>query len=107
MFIDRRNSFGSKSLVPNRGVLDVRAGPLPPRDHGSGHGADAPRIIGVHVIVDGPIVTFIVANETALSVYVYPQQQASTRVAFWASGTAAGATAHASADVWQLRSVIG
>eukprot|EP01051_Picozoa_sp_SAG22_P008310 SAG22_NODE_626_length_8433_cov_43.291097_2_plen_652_part_00 len=107
-FIDRRNSSGPKPLVPNRGLLDVRAGPLPPPapDRRSA-GAPGPRSIGVHVIVDGPIVNFIVGNETALSVYVYPQLESSASVAFWASGSAAGAAVRASADVWQLRSVFG
>jgi hypothetical protein len=48
-------------------------------------------------------VTFIVSNETALSVYVYPQLQSSAGVALWSSGTGDGATVHASAEVWQLQ----
>ena len=94
----------------------MRAGLLPPDHSSSAEGmaegavdgtrtADGTRTIHVHVIVDGPIVTFIVSNETALSVYVYPQLQSSGGVALWSSGTGAGATVRASADVWQLRSV--
>jgi sucrose-6-phosphate hydrolase SacC (GH32 family) len=101
-FVDRSQSSGPKPLVPNRAILDVRAGLLPP-DHS--RAAGSPRTIGIHVIVDGPIVTFIVANETALSVYVYPQLQSSAGAALWASSTGAGAAVRASADVWQLRSV--
>jgi hypothetical protein len=96
----------------------VSAGLLPPdRSSGSnspegvaaeGNG-NGTRTIEIHVIVDGPIVTFIVSNETALSVFVYPQLQSSDGVALWSSaGTGAagaGATVRASADVWQLRSV--
>ena len=56
-------------------------------------------MVDIHVIVDGPIVTFIVSNETALSVYVYPQLQSSGGVALWSSGTVTGdgAAVHASA----------
>jgi len=101
-FIDRLNSSGPNPLVPNRGLLDVRAGLLPSDRSNS---TDGTRMIDIHVIVDGPIVTFIVANETALSVYVYPQLQSSGGVALWWRGTTTGAAVHASADVWQLRSV--
>ena len=117
-FVDRLNSSGANPLVPNRGLLDVRAGLLPPDRSSSSNspeGAAAEgngnrtRTIEIHVIVDGPIVTFIVSNETALSVFVYPQLQSSEGVALWSSaGTGAagaGATVRASADVWQLRSV--
>ena len=113
-FVDRRNSSGPHPLVPSRGVLDVRAGPLPP-PQGSAEGEAATpttRTVGIHVIVDGPIVTFIVCNETALSVYVYPQLPSSGGVGLWASGfgpvfgagAGAGTGVRASADVWRLRS---
>jgi hypothetical protein len=102
-YVDRRNSSGPTPLVPSRGVLDVRAGLLPPAQQSV---ADAKgsiaRTIHIHVFVDGPIVTFIVCNETALSVYVYPQLQTSGGVGLWSSG-GTGAV-RASADVWQLRS---
>jgi hypothetical protein len=55
------------------------------------------------VFVDGPIVTFVACNETALSVYVYPQHELSGGVALWATGAETGAV-RGSADVWQLRS---
>ena len=79
-FVDRMNSSGANPLVPNRGLLDVRAGLLPP-DHSSS--SDGTRTIAIHVIVDGPIVTFIVSNETALSVYVYPQLQSLDQEQWW------------------------
>ena len=56
----------------------MRAGLLPPPLSSSAEGvADGTRTIDIHIMVDGPIVTFIVSNETALSVYmyVYPQLQ--------------------------------
>ena len=106
-FVDRMNSSGASPLVPNRGILDMRAGLLPPlRNSSSGEGAaDGTRVVNIHVIVDGPIVSVIVLNETALSVYVYPQLQSSGGVALWSSGTGTGTAVHASVDVWPLRSV--
>ena len=47
-FIDRRNSSGAKPLVPSKGVLDVRAGLLPPPVAASGGG----RVVTIHAIVD-------------------------------------------------------
>ena len=52
----------------------------------------------------GPIVTYIVDNETALSVYVYPQRNSSAAVGLWAGG---GAKVQASAEAWELRSPFG
>ena len=47
-FIDRRNSSGAKPLVPSKGVLDVRAGLLPPPVAAGGRG----RVVTIHAIVD-------------------------------------------------------
>ena len=66
------NSGGAEPFVPSTGLLDTRAGPLPPARNGSGGGGQA-RVVEIHAFVDGPVLTFIVDNETALSVYVYPQ----------------------------------
>ena len=52
----------------------------------------------------GPIVTYIVDKETALSVYVYPQLNSSAAVSLWAGG---GAKVQASAEAWLLRSPFG
>ena len=68
IFIDRLNSSGPSPLVPNRGLLDVRAVLVPPDRSNSTDGTRNGRMVDIHVIVDGPIVTFIVSNETALSV---------------------------------------
>eukprot|EP01046_Picozoa_sp_COSAG06_P032107 COSAG06_NODE_3184_length_5718_cov_20.414842_4_plen_55_part_00 len=48
--------------------------------------------------------TYIVDNETAMSVYVYPQLNSSGAVGVWAGG---GAKVKASAEAWQLRSPFG
>jgi sucrose-6-phosphate hydrolase SacC (GH32 family) len=98
VFMDRRNSSGTKPFVASRGVLDVRAGLLPTTLQNRNGGAT---VIDMHAIVDGPIVTFIVGNETALSAFVYPQLASSVHVALWSSVDGA---VRASADVWQLRS---
>lgn len=104
VFIDRRNSSGMNPLVPSRGVLDVRAGLLPaPATSEALSPPAGGRIIEIHAFVDGPIVTFIASNETALSVYVYPQLESSGDVALWTTCAETGAV-RGSADVWQLRS---
>lgn len=80
-FADRPNSSGANPHEPNRELLDVCAGLLLPDQSSSrstsGAAADGTRMIDVHVIVDGPIVTFIVSNAAVLSVYVCPQLQSS------------------------------
>ena len=58
------------------------------------------RVLRIHAYVDGPIVTAIVDDETALSVYVFPQQDGSDGVALWCNGTGAAVTA--SIDLWGL-----
>ena len=58
----------------------------------------APRVFELHAYVDGPIVTMIVNNETAISAYVYPQRNESIGVAAWASDTVDAA----SVDAWEL-----
>ena len=73
-------------------------GLLPPRRELTS--AMANRTFELHAYIDGPIVTMIVSNETALSVYVYPQRNESIGVAAWASGIVAAA----SVDVWELAS---
>ena len=95
-YIDRSLSSGSVPLLPEQ--ADVRAGLLPPR--GELTSAKANRTFELHAYIDGPIVTMIVSNETALSVYVYPQRNESIGVAVWASGIVAAA----SVDVWELAS---
>eukprot|EP01046_Picozoa_sp_COSAG06_P032106 COSAG06_NODE_3184_length_5718_cov_20.414842_3_plen_261_part_00 len=54
-FIDRRNSSGAKPLVPSKGVLDVRAGVLPPPVAASGGG----RVVTIHAIVDVRQLAFV------------------------------------------------
>ena len=49
--------------------------------------------------------TYIVDNETAMSVYVYPQLNSSGAVGVWVGG--GGAKVTASAEAWQLRSPFG
>ena len=72
------NSGGAEPFVPSTGLLDTRAGPLPPARNGSGgsrlggDGGGQARV-EINAFVDGPVLTFIVDNETVLSVYVYPQ----------------------------------
>ena len=81
---------------------DTRAGPLvaTPARHGSVH---------FHIIVDGPIVTVIVNNRTALTVSVLPRDE-SVAVAFFAttrSSSVAGGLATAplfDIDAWNLQS---
>ena len=93
-YIDRSLSSGPAPLLPEQ--ADVRAGLLPPPREQTG--AKPTRMFELHAFVDGPIVTMIVCNETALSVYVYPQHNESIAVAVWASGIVAAA----SVDVWEL-----
>ena len=90
-YIDRTLSSGPSPLLPEQ--ADVRAGLLPPPSDPNGT-----RTFELHAYVDGPIVTMIVSNETALSVYVYPQLNESVAVAIWASGTVEAA----GADAWVL-----
>lgn len=72
------NSGGAEPFVPSTGLLDTRAGPLPPARNGSGGsrlggGGGGQAHVEINAFVDGPVLTFIVDNETALSVNVYPQ----------------------------------
>jgi hypothetical protein len=117
VYVDRRLSSGAEPFIPSTGLLDTRAGPLPPARNGSGGGGQA-RVVEIHAFVDGPVLTFIVDNETALSVYVYPQLPNSTRVALWAnasgaSSSAAGlpgggsGTVFGTLEAWALRSPFG
>lgn len=85
VFVDRTLSSG--------GALDtdIRAGPWPNASHGS---------VQLHAYVDRSIVSFIVDNRTALSVWVHPTQgAASAGVALFASSP--GVVANKLA-VWQL-----
>ena len=94
-YIDRTLSSGRSPLLLEQ--ADVRAGLLPPPPNGTA----ATRVFELHAYVDGPIVTMIVNNETAISAYVYPQRNESIGVAAWASGTVEAA----SVSAWELAAV--
>ena len=57
-------------------------------------------MVDVHAIIDGCILTCIVSNSTAISVYVYPQLNSSSGVVLF--GNSSGGV-WASAEVWLLR----
>ena len=103
-YVYRNMSSGQTPLVAN--TLDTRAGPLPPHQGANG---GVTRTVRVHAIIDGCIVTFIVDNQTAISVFVYPQLPSSDSVGIWAFGGAEQADTYipvqASVRAWQLASV--
>lgn len=86
-YVDRTQSSGGLKDA------DVRAGPW--------HGAnkDTGGTVSVHAYVDHSLVTFIVDNRTAFSVWVHPQKNTSTSVSLFASE--AGVVAR-SIDIWTL-----
>jgi hypothetical protein len=90
VYIDRRNSS------TNRTDFDVRAGPMPTSLATTGQ-------LSFHAYVDHSLVTVIVENQTALTVWVHPASAKSTGVAlFTASGE--GVTLE-SMEVFELNGV--
>lgn len=80
--------------------FDVRAGPMPTTLAAAGE-------LHLHAYVDHSLVTVIVENQTALTVWVHPVSAESTGVAlFSAGGEGAGAGVMlAEMAVWELDSV--
>jgi sucrose-6-phosphate hydrolase SacC (GH32 family) len=84
---------------------DIRAGPWPTEPaHAAGYKAlaEGPKTVSLHMYVDHAIVTLIVNNQTAFSVWAHPSNSRSTGVAIWAEKPGMGVAAE-SLSVWQLR----
>jgi len=94
--IDRRNSSARFTDT------DVRAGPMPPT-------LSTPGELRFHAYVDHSIVTVIVENQTALTVWVHPVSPNSTSVGLFNAGgnSTSGSTPPVLEvlEVWQLASV--
>ena len=104
VFIDRRNSSAKHTDA------DIRAGPMPKTLATAGE-------VQFHAYVDHSIVTVLVENQTALTVWVHPSAANSTGLALFrnaavaadvgsdGSGGRTGATTLTEMKVWRLNKV--
>ena len=101
------NSGGAEPFVPSTGLLDTRAGPLPPARNGSGGsrlggGGGGQAHVEINAFVDGPVLTFIVDNETALSGKCKGVRSSAAGPSGGGSGSSS--TIFGTLDAWALRS---
>lgn len=106
----RNQIFVDRSRCGTDLDADVRAGPWPTElVHMEGDKTapvagviGAGKRVSLHMYVDHAIVTLIVNNQTAFSVWAHPSSSKSTGLALWADDSATSVMAE-TLDIWQLR----